>query len=293
MKKLFLLAVIAFMTFAAYAQQYIPFPMNNALWTYRIVGSMNPPYEWTHIDSLGGIITIDTIQYASVYEEDYLKGGIREDSAEKKIYFNDYSQEIVLYDFSLSIGDTIFYPTPLDNYKVVTDIDSILVAGQYRKRFQLINALYSMPDTWIEGIGSVYRYGLLNPYYPWIVLDGSTPYFGCFTHDSVVYIDGTTCYGACPCSYWLVDIDESVQMNNGDITIFMDASNNSLQIDMSNADIIYQYIDLLDSRGKLISRQPAELENIEVDVSGLPEGIYLLNIVGSNGSITHRFYNGN
>jgi len=98
------------------------------------------------------------------------------------------------------------------------------------KMFHLLNSLYGMNDYWIEGIGSVYRYGLLYPLKPYIVLDGSTPYFGCFTHDTISYFVDSTCLGDCPCTDWLVEIMENV-INDSEIVIFPNPTKNSLTIE--------------------------------------------------------------
>ena len=65
-------------------------------------------------------------------------GGIRSDTASRVYYYpTGVEQEILLYDFRVEIGDTIysnlwFNPT---GYLVVSFIDSIEVSNHYRKRF--------------------------------------------------------------------------------------------------------------------------------------------------------------
>jgi hypothetical protein len=88
--------------------------------------------------------------------------GIRE--ANKKIYVNqdptsEASEEYLVYDFNLTVGDTV--PSPGGpNYPesniVIQSIDSVLISGLFRKRYRLDPVHYI-----VEGVGS--STGLLNP----------------------------------------------------------------------------------------------------------------------------------
>ncbi len=98
-------------------------------------------------------------EYVNYYE--YFYGGIRESG--KKIYVTPNSfgpGEYLAYDFNLSIGDTL--PSPDGNpsapayERIINTIDSVLVFGDYRKRYTANNNHYV-----IEGIGA--SSGLFNP----------------------------------------------------------------------------------------------------------------------------------
>jgi len=69
--------------------------------------------EYTVIDSLGGIVFIDNMEYVELYRASkngsFVIGAVREDTVLNKIHFHNFSKEIVLYDFNLDIGDTIYY----------------------------------------------------------------------------------------------------------------------------------------------------------------------------------------
>jgi hypothetical protein len=94
----------------------------------------------------------------SIYTDLGYNGAIREDSANKIVYIvpPSSSTEEVLYDFNLQVGDTImgyFYNTISGNREIVQSIDSVLVGGNYRKRWN-INPNYQV--AFIEGVGSTY-----------------------------------------------------------------------------------------------------------------------------------------
>ena len=244
---------------------------------------MNPPYEWTVIDSLGLPITFGSNEYVEVYSATYwsnhLEGGIREDTTLKKVYFTDFIDEMVLYDFSLDIGDTIFYSIPssgIDYYKVVQDKYSVIVSGQMRNMFYLKNSLYNFDDYWIEGIGSVYRFGLLYPIKPYIVMDGSTPYFGCFSHDSITYINENACISSCPCSWWIVNTDDFLETATV-IEVIPNPFSDIITVKSSNAFISFIKVEIFNSIGsRIVNKSLNQSNEINIDVSSLPNGIYIL-----------------
>ena len=286
MKTLITIIVLLFFSTLSFSQEYFTFPQSNALWNYKIVGSMVPPYEWTVIDSLGEEISIGALQYIKIYREEHVVGAIREDTILKKIYFHNFSDEIVLYDFALEVGDTIYYTTNLfyilNYYKIVDSIDSISINGKYRKRWHLTNSLYGMIDIWIEGIGSVYRYGLLYPNDPDIVLDGSTPYFGCFTHDSTIYINENACISSCPCSWWIVNVNDFSNKTTG-ITVFPNPFFENLTMESPSEHIDIINIQIYNTIGSLLVNTTLfPNEKIMLDVSSLPNGIYILKATSSS-----------
>ncbi len=293
MKKIMTILIITCITSNLFSQDYFKFPTSNALWNYIIVESMTYPYEWTGIDSLGQEITIENHQYIEIYSvglgNPYVVGAIREDTILKKIYFHNFINEIVLYDFDVNIGDTVFYGEPYNYYKTVEDIYSVNVNGQQRKMIYLINSLYSLVDYWIEGIGSVYRYGLFYPIMPDIVLDGSTPYFGCFTHDSISYINDSTCYGTCPCTGWLVSINE-VEGKDSRIKIYPNPTKNNITLDLTRRKSDYNLLEIYSCTGKLLLTKNIKLkEIINLNVSSFFKGIYLLKLTGENTVTMKKF----
>jgi hypothetical protein len=209
MKKLLLIILIILPTFIK-AQQYIPFPDSNAVWgEYEAYMGTCFPCKYQY-RMLGDTI-INSVQYNKIYfQNDSLSnftnaayfGGMREQT--KKIYFRSYycNNEILLYDFTKSIGDTLknlhcgpdFCDTIVPNYGIISNIDSILIDGNYRKEFHITDQLGEAYYNWIEGIGNVF--GLFSPMVP-----GSTCicYWDlvCFQqNDSVKYLNPkyTTCY---------------------------------------------------------------------------------------------------
>jgi hypothetical protein len=140
---------------------YHPFPTTNANWIYQYYDDFHNP--------TGGIgyyrITGDTIKMGRAYKKISgcsgvggwcNSGGIRDSN--KVIYFNPdtCATEYVLYDFNLTIGDTLINPfADSSSFQAifVIDVDSVIASDGYRRRL-LLNTM----DYWIEGIGSTHYF---------------------------------------------------------------------------------------------------------------------------------------
>lgn len=107
---------------------------------------------------------IDTVYaYGNIFS--FQVGFIREDTGIKKTYLiSQYSKdEILLYDFSLKIGDVFNVKSNWGGDFTVTNIDSIVYMGQKRLTISLSNGYLSID--WIEGIGSKQGFLYTNYYH--------------------------------------------------------------------------------------------------------------------------------
>ena len=185
-----LLFSLFFFPVLLHAQTYVPFISTaDSSDTWMDVNSCQDFQCFTSYTSrytIDGDTTIGAYQYAKLYLKQKVEqgtvqsqwcdesinyyesfyGAIRESG--KKVYFSYPSLnpiEFLVYDFNLSIGDTIPSPdgdlTANPSERIISSIDSVLVFGSYRKRFVINNYKYV-----VEGIGA--STGLFNPlvYYP-------------------------------------------------------------------------------------------------------------------------------
>ena len=174
--------LLLFLVNAAYclAQQYIPFPTSNAVWRENGVNfSSGVPgtydlyyyeidisrdtfingYTYHEVQMGGyGRSYLNYVPYNSGPPAEICHGAFREDSLKHIFYYNYWTNtEFLLYDFNLSLGDTLpVTMMNLGNDNIVTAIDSISINGIYHKRYQI-------ESTWnpgqpfaayIEGVGS-------------------------------------------------------------------------------------------------------------------------------------------
>ena len=178
MKQLiFTIATILTFTTGLKSQNYVPFPTENVNWNVYYLGTCEEKAPDTTLlrYTIHGDTTINEVAYKKLCLEsgDTINpivkaiGGIRE--KDKKIYYkgrtilsSTYKEEYLLYDFTKQIGDTIKHNPQGGFYSVILDIDSIMIDGTYRKRYEVDNHWYFQnPDYIVEGIGSM-KNGLLG-----------------------------------------------------------------------------------------------------------------------------------
>src|ERR1035437_6473922 len=331
MKKLILIIAITFSLSAKLsAQQYYPMLDSVNIWNYvsntcvaspRHIKTYNPcSYsnfnscnieKYTQQDTI-----IDSMIYKTIFEIGFdtcLYGFIREDTSLKKIYFRDIlsNPEIILYDYSMQIGDSIninFYNSGYFQSGWYT-LDSItnrtIVAGN-RIVFNLNNHSHPYQTlTWIESVGNigdaVYPYSInlpgcgFCPNYPGNFCQTMT----CFEHTYKIYYDSCslhdamnnscvnfidTCHycefcGGIPELSSVSSFEVSPTPSNGKINISMTISNpDNLEIyirDVTGKQAMNKY-----SLGRLNKGNT----NRELDVSNLKSGFYFLECRGNDGS---------
>ncbi len=297
MKKTLTLFLVMLCVVSIYSNGYAKFPKSNAFWNSLTTGRMGYPYEFQSIYSLGDTTTFDNKKYIEVYVEQNgykpITGYIREDTLTKRIYYRNYYKEVVLYDFSLNVGDTIFYGKESGNpqtvyYKVVNSIGTIELNGEQRKIWNLTTSMYYMNDIWIEGIGSVVRFGLLNPLKPDIPTDASSTYFGCFRDEHILYFNReATNSEDCPCSRWLVNVPE-VKSKLEEIKLYPIPTKDKLNINIGNSS--YDFFEIYTCNSKLIENTKINFrENIELNLGNLEKGIYFIKFSGKDNVCLKKF----
>lgn len=176
--------VFLLFTVFGFGQTETSFPMDYARWAYIQEDFFNEfPPSWFTIEMEGDSV-INGITYNKIDNGNW---GLTRNEAEKVYYIPpDSTNEILLYDFSLEVGDTFF----IDNnwiqghpeYFIIEFIDSVETQVGYLKRWNVGESVV------IDGMGSIY--GLfVQPAY----LNNSTqttyPGLFCFQKDSVSIIE--------------------------------------------------------------------------------------------------------
>ena len=296
----------------AQSTNYIQFPDSNAVWNQYHQSNCTGLTIYIDEDELflSGDTTINGLNYHKLYnnykskEADCLSlniyhssqpifnvraGAIREDTAKRIFYYDYYNmQEYLLYNFNLTIGDTIpisYIHNDSAQKIFVSAIDSIFDGLNFRKRFILSDSIgnfcFNNYSSIIEGIG--HTWGLLNgidinTFEPGLKL------LRCFIQDGAVrYQDSTALiFSSNPeCSllpvYELNLINEISIYPNPFSTettfIISDTYNNSL-------------LNIFDSYGKLIRVEQINNSIFNFNREDLSAGIYFYQILSKNGYIT-------
>jgi len=293
MKKFLLLTLLCAACFISKAQTniYHPFPTSNAHWNLFSVRHYGCTIwqnyqEWLSIHISGDTIIANTNYHK--LEIPYLQkncpqgggihfigyqGAFREDTSLRQVFFvnhNDSSEQL-LYDFNLSVGDTV--KGFLGNQGVqgcsstdvtVISMDSVLVGNSYRKRWQLSYFFIEI----IEGIGSTR--GLLDPVCE--IIDGPEINLYCFSiNDSVLY----------PSSTQVCDFISSIGANDraaeNRISISPNPFHTSARVEIKNSQskINYAEIRIYNSMGVHVRFEKGiSLDSYVLSRGSLPDGLY-------------------
>jgi hypothetical protein len=241
------------------AAAYVPMLDSVNVWTYvanyfavsppphlvQVIDCSYPNFIYSNASHVTGE---DTIVHSILYKKLYynndfsqcLFGFIREDTSQRKVYFQDVwdSAEVVLYDFSMLVGDSIsidfisglgaYWPSGTYRLDSITNI-SINAVSRNAYHLNCISQLSNHTLTWIEGIGNladlVYPYSsnfgdgmfaLIGcPEFP----HDFTQFMTCFEHTNKVYFDSCAyqlavsnfCFNVLDsCNYWDIcgDVNE-------------------------------------------------------------------------------------
>jgi len=297
MKNIFLLFIgLAFFTLKNQAQTniYHPFPTSNAVWSVYYSGYQSPwCYDRQYF--IAGDTIVNTMTYHQVkyfgwhgssngigecdfwnYDETQIYlGAFREDTAQRKVYFllPSYSTDTLLYDFSLNVGDTL--PLGINNggspVMTINSIDSILINGNYRKRFEIAN---TSNVSIIEGIGSTT--GLIEK----VLFFESGGNLYCYSENNQeIYPTNSSS----PCDLLL---SESELTKKKDFNIYPNPATDKISIDCAEKQNLK--MQLYNIVGKCIFQK--EINNItkEIDISTLSKGVYIIKIFCDDWTVQNK-----
>jgi hypothetical protein len=242
-------------------------------------------YEW----NTGG-----SYEVSECNEFQFLYGYLRQDSM-KRVYFTFFpgSWEYLLYDFNWEVGDTvIFYDNlheHLDSSNYISSIDSILIDTTYRKRFavsrfELNDSLNDFEHTHIiEGIGSTR--GLLGNY--WSAFPAELSGYGinltCFSQNGKILYPQID-MGECE-----IVTSTSIPVPQNFLTIYPNPSTNYLNVCPSGYVTELKVLNMLGQVLLWNNYSGQKNENIQLDVSHLPKGTYVLSLSGKQATACKMF----
>ncbi len=190
---------------------------------------------------------------------------IREDTLEKKVYifcdepFCNPPKDVLLYDFSLHIGDTLHSDYTLGAVLVCSLIDSVtLYNGEIRKQFWFTGGW----TYYIESIGG--RYGLLDPLVACIECGGG--YF--CQNENGVNLWGETCD-----NFFVATGNH----NDEQYSILPNPAHDFIVVTSNKQSPDFEFI-LLNLQGREILRKSLHGQSNRISITGLSPGIYIYRI---------------
>ena len=284
MKKINLLLILCFAMNTASGQDYIPMLENDHIWNAYSVGCPDPCIEqyWEfYIDGeevLGG-------QTSKIVRFSNFACYLREDNG--LVYSYDFSanSEVLIYDFTLEIGDVYVFPDPVCyepidrpfEEMIVVDVTTEFIADEMRKVIYFEDTIGSgtQVEYWIEGIGS--STGLMpggqNS------LDSGMS-LTCFTENgNTYYFNGfTICFQLGIDDYSLdsIFVYPNPAGENANMNLPFEFNINTVRI--------------IDISGRTVTELSVDSETVNINTSMFDSGLYVYQALNQNKVIkTNRF----
>jgi hypothetical protein len=287
-KQVFVL-VFTFLAVTSFSQSYRPLPANNGKWCIEYNNHIIPPPPWWYTNYwetyYDGDTVIQSLTYKRITKTEYdifclseivngpeYIGAIRDDTINRKVYLVPPGQEIeeLIYDFNLSVGDTLYSYLNWYDPIVIEYVDSVIVGQTYFKRLGFPYGLGSI----IEGIGS--ETGLLEEL---TAFEGGSNLCALFV-DSALYYPEDSCYLMTDTCLTL-NI-ENPHMSENFLEIFPNPAQDYFLIRTVNGKNIsglrYQ---IYNSAGTVVL-SGSILDQVAVNISTLSPGIYLIRLTDNN-----------
>lgn len=301
----FYLLICCCFTLPIFGQEYRPMLKEGARWNEYVTLYDGCNYTL----KIAGDTLLNGVTYKKIKEDPacglFIPRGdfryLREDTLERKLYegVGEGFNEIILYDFSLSVGDTFHnsgFTIVLDSISTIIDnpffcgaasnnIPDLLIK---KPRVFYFNGGGSIPAVWIEGVGSLS--GLFSSDTAWSGGDITT--ILCYEN----LMDGQLfhyvyCREPVPCrSTGLNAVTTNNLVTNNFIKICPNPANDFLLIELLQHNL-HQIINhsIYDATGRLLINQN-ELIDDKIDVSSLSDGVYFLEVTtNSYQKYTHKF----
>jgi hypothetical protein len=204
------------------------------------------------------------------FQNDYL-GGLRTESG--RVYFYNGYEEVLLYDFTLGVGDTLY--SHISPGLIISEIDSVLVGEEYRKRYNFFNGEWYC-NWMVEGIG--HERGLIEPMF--MPLEYYSEFF-CYAENHIpIFPEGIQCVIN-------VGINDS-ERNQDIIQLFPNPSTGKIYMTIY---CDYQKLltySLSSVTGQVIFKKNCYLgigkNTIKLDTDNLDPGFYFMAIYSQDGS---------
>lgn len=192
---------------------------------------------------------------------------------------SNFNRDLLLYDFDVSIGDTITYPY-LDSLQItIQNIDSVEIQNQYRKKYRYLRPWNPSAGCdgnsdfeYTEGIGET-NGGLFSLW--WIGNLDNDETFNCFKDDEIIYSKVIDCDNP------TVRIEE--EENSQYIKIYPNPTSGKIFIEFSNKSEKVNY-SIFDISGKEVASSILNQTN-SIDVSNFRKGLYLIKLKTETGQL--------
>lgn len=299
MKKTFVLIVMQFaliisLSLKAQTQsyEYIPIVKEGLqIWTIdQKYGQYNEQYRYERLALTEEDTIINGENYKKIYsfterefdiETATFVCGIRENENKQVFVAYHNRPEFMLYDFSLTEGDSILAESngEYDLYFNVTDVDTIDYNGVERRKITLQFYNYAWV-TWIEGIGNIE--GLLMDWRSYTMAMDPMPNvrLRCYEYnEECLYSDFSFDESIYDCYTLLYAGVENNEFEN-EVSVYPNPAKERLYI---NTSLPIKELTICNLLGQEIQKYNMTEKTSSIDISGLKEGVYFVKLSTEKG----------
>lgn len=294
MKKIGFILLVFLLAFPLMAQEYIPL-VKEGLQIWTIDERSGFSHE-EYIYSRNALVNEDTVINGKSYKKVYafqsasfdkdnavFVGGIRENEQRQVFYKPVAGEEYLQYDFSLSEGDT-FRAGPWSELGLfkVKKVDTVVYEGVQRRLFNIVYevANHEKPVAcWIEGIGT--NEGLLIGWHARMAEIDPEPIvrLRCYEYDGICsYRDYSFDENITDCYTPLSGLRDVETMTN--LEVYPNPTDGLLSI---NSSVYIKQLSVFNSFGAKMIDVKISSCNASVDLSGLDNGLYILELHTDSG----------
>ncbi|MDD2575992.1 MAG: T9SS type A sorting domain-containing protein [Bacteroidales bacterium] len=293
MKKLILVIAIVFFASNSYSQYLI----DGLKWNNTTGGTddwgvnlhRNFTYKVEGDTTIGGVdYKLVKKNYPDINQEWTTAFCLREDSRKWYIigaYEPYISDEVLLYDFSLEIGDSIYNAWAQSYSSIIEHGDTVLENGQTRKYLILgeDNLPPTMNDMWIEGLGSASCHVELPCFYLNII-DACAISLCASNNNELLFTSfpNLNCYDSG--GNFITSLNKIEQEDNS-ITLYPNPA--SKEVNISSESIINS-IEVFNSFGQRIYQEKTKLKEKTIDISSFSKGVYIIGVNTDRGYIRKK-----
>lgn len=227
----------------------------------------------TYSYRLSGDTTLGVYQYKKLLQTNdttliywSLKGAMRDSG--QKVFYTDFFNEYLLYDFGANVGDTIrsiFFCQ--DTLLVVDSVDTVMIDADFKRRLFFNFSNCGFTEVWIEDIGSIFGIASSFTVYGDLPSDYGEELLCYWKNDTVRWINPV--YN--DCYYVVLDI---VEENEFTIKIFPNPINDLATIDLHGINSDWNW-RLYNNLGQVVqTTENIYSSRFEINRGALPSGVY-------------------
>jgi hypothetical protein len=293
MKKLILVIAIVFFASNSYSQYLI----DGLKWNNTTGGTddwgvnlhRNFTYKVEGDTTIGGVdYKLVKKNYPDINQEWTTAFCLREDSRKWYIigaYEPYISDEVLLYDFSLEIGDSIYNAWAQSYSSIIEHGDTVLENGATRKYLTLSknNVLPTMNDMWIEGLGSASCHVELPCFYLNII-DACAISLCASNNNELLFTSfpNLNCYDSG--GNFFTSLNKIGQEDNS-ITLYPNPTNKEVNI---SSESIINSIEVFNSLGQKINQTNVKQNEKTLDINSFSKGVYIIGVNTDKGYIRKK-----